>query len=57
MLRLTERCGLTLYDATYLELAQQLELPLATLIRIAGPGQQLRLWLRLLSKSSAIVLS
>lgn len=30
-LRLAERCGLTLYDAAYLELAQRLELPLATL--------------------------
>lgn len=30
-LRLAERCGLTLYDAAYLELAQRIELPLATL--------------------------
>lgn len=30
-LRLAERCGLTLYDAAYLELAQRLNLPLATL--------------------------
>jgi predicted nucleic acid-binding protein len=30
-LRLAERCGLTLYDAAYLELAQRLGLPLATL--------------------------
>ena len=29
--RLAERHGLTLYDAAYLELAQRLELPLATL--------------------------
>ncbi|SEO31582.1 Predicted nucleic acid-binding protein, contains PIN domain [Nitrosospira multiformis] len=38
-LRLAERCGLTLYDAAYLELAQRLELPLATLdqeLRAAG---------------------
>jgi predicted nucleic acid-binding protein len=38
-LRLAERCGLTLYDAAYLELAQRLNLPLATLdqeLRIAG---------------------
>ncbi len=30
-LRLAERCGLTLYDAAYLELAQRLGLPLAAL--------------------------
>lgn len=30
-LHLADRCGLTLYDAAYLELAQRLELPLATL--------------------------
>ena len=30
-LRLADRCGLTLYDAAYLELAQRLDLPLATL--------------------------
>lgn len=30
-LRLAERCNLTLYDAAYLELAQRLNLPLATL--------------------------
>jgi predicted nucleic acid-binding protein len=30
-LHLAERCGLTLYDAAYLELAQRLGLPLATL--------------------------
>ncbi len=30
-LRLAERCGLTLYDASYLELALRLNLPLATL--------------------------
>lgn len=30
-LRLAERHGLTLYDAAYLELAQRLDLPLATL--------------------------
>ncbi len=30
-LRLAERCQLTLYDAAYLELAQRLNLPLATL--------------------------
>jgi hypothetical protein len=30
-LRLCERFGLTLYDAAYLELAQRLRLPLATL--------------------------
>ncbi len=30
-LQLAERCGLTLYDAAYLELAQRLNLPLATL--------------------------
>jgi len=38
-LRLAERCSLTLYDAAYLELAQRLELPLATLdqeLRAAG---------------------
>jgi predicted nucleic acid-binding protein len=38
-LRSAERCGLTLYDAAYLELAQRLELPLATLdqeLRAAG---------------------
>lgn len=38
-LRLAERCGLTLYDAAYLELAQRLEFPLATLdqeLRTAG---------------------
>lgn len=38
-LRLAERCGLTLYDAAYLELAQRLNLPLATLdqeLRTAG---------------------
>lgn len=38
-LRLTERCGLTLYDAAYLELAQRLDLPLAALdqeLRSAG---------------------
>jgi predicted nucleic acid-binding protein len=28
---LAEGCGLTLYDAAYLELAQRLNLPLATL--------------------------
>lgn len=31
MLRLAKRCNLTLYDAAYLELAQRLNLPLATL--------------------------
>ena len=31
MLRLAKRCNLTLYDAAYLELAQHLNLPLATL--------------------------
>jgi predicted nucleic acid-binding protein len=39
--RLAERCGLTLYDAAYLELAQRLELPLATLdqeLRTAASG-------------------
>lgn len=30
-LRLADRCGLTLYDAAYLELAKRLDLPLATL--------------------------
>lgn len=38
-LRLAERHGLTLYDAAYLELAQRLNLPLATLdqeLRTAG---------------------
>lgn len=38
-LRLAERCGLTLYDAAYLELSQRLDLPLATLdqeLRAAG---------------------
>ena len=38
-LRLAERCGLTLYDAAYLELARRLDLPLATLdqeLRAAG---------------------
>lgn len=38
-LRLSERCGLTLYDAAYLELAQRLDLPLAALdqeLRAAG---------------------
>jgi predicted nucleic acid-binding protein len=38
-LRLAERSGLTLYDAAYLELAQRLNLPLATLdqeLRTAG---------------------
>jgi predicted nucleic acid-binding protein len=30
-LQLAERCGLTLYDAAYLELAQRRDLPLATL--------------------------
>lgn len=30
-LKLAERCGLTLYDASYLELALRLNLPLATL--------------------------
>ena len=30
-LHLADRCGLTLYDAAYLELAQRFELPLATL--------------------------
>ncbi|MDN5752651.1 MAG: type II toxin-antitoxin system VapC family toxin [Nitrosospira sp.] len=38
-LRLAERCGLTLYDAVYLELARRLDLPLATLdqeLRTAG---------------------
>lgn len=38
-LRLAERWGLTLYDAAYLELAQRLDLPLATLdqeLRTAG---------------------
>lgn len=38
-LRLAERHKLTLYDAAYLELAQCLELPLATLdqeLRVAG---------------------
>ena len=37
--RLAERSGLTLYDAAYLELAQRLNLPLATLdqeLRTAG---------------------
>jgi predicted nucleic acid-binding protein len=37
--RLSEQCGLTVYDATYLELAQRLDLPLATLdgdLRRAG---------------------
>ena len=32
-LALAERCNLTLYDAAYLELAQRLRLPLATLDR------------------------
>lgn len=32
-LRLAERCQLTLYDAAYLELAQRLRLPLASLDR------------------------
>ncbi|PTR08457.1 putative nucleic acid-binding protein [Nitrosospira sp. Nsp5] len=38
-MRLAERYRLTLYDAAYLELAQRLELPLATLdqeLRVAG---------------------
>ena len=38
-LQLAERCRLTLYDAAYLELAQRLGLPLATLdedLRTAG---------------------
>ena len=38
-LQLAERCRLTLYDAAYLELAQRLSLPLATLdqeLRVAG---------------------
>lgn len=38
-LHLAERCKLTLYDAAYLELAQRLGLPLATLdreLRVAG---------------------
>ncbi|MDR4515697.1 type II toxin-antitoxin system VapC family toxin [Nitrosomonas sp.] len=30
-LHLADRCGLTLYDAAYLELAQRFELPLAAL--------------------------
>jgi predicted nucleic acid-binding protein len=30
-LSIAERCGLTLYDAAYLELAQRLRLPLASL--------------------------
>lgn len=30
-LQLAERCGLTIYDATYLEVAQRRSLPLATL--------------------------
>jgi hypothetical protein len=30
-LRLADRCGLTLYDASYLELAQRRSLPLASL--------------------------
>lgn len=37
--RLADRYGLTLYDAAYLELAQRLDLPLATLdteLRAAG---------------------
>ncbi len=39
--RLAERCRLTLYDAAYLELAQRLDLPLATLdqeLRAAASG-------------------
>ena len=45
-LRLAERCGLTLYNAAYLELAQRLELPLATLdqeLRAAGSALGLTL--------------
>lgn len=45
-LRLAERCGLTLYDAAYLELAQRFELPLATLdqeLRTAGSALGLTL--------------
>jgi predicted nucleic acid-binding protein len=40
-IRLAERYRLTLYDAAYLELAQRLDLPLATLdeeLRAAAPG-------------------
>ena len=40
-LRLADRFGLTVYDATYLELAHRHELPLATLdsaLRVAGVG-------------------
>ena len=45
-LRLSERCDLTLYDSAYLELAQRLELPLATLdqeLRAAGSALGLTL--------------
>ena len=45
-LQLAERWGLTLYDAAYLELAQRLGLPLATLdqeLRAAGRGLGLTL--------------
>lgn len=41
VLRLSDRHGLTIYDACYLELAQRLNLPLATLdqaLRAAGSG-------------------
>ncbi len=37
-LQLADRCGLTLYDAAYLELAQRRHLPLATLDRQLRAG-------------------
>jgi predicted nucleic acid-binding protein len=46
-LTLAERCQLTLYDAAYLELAQRLRLPLASLDReLRAAGRALRVTLR-----------
>ena len=45
-LMLADRCRLTLYDAAYLELAQRLGLPLATLdqeLRVAGKSLRIAL--------------
>jgi len=46
-LSLSDRCGLTVYDACYLELAQRRGLPLATLDRdLRAAGQALGILLR-----------